>query len=62
MTDRVNAVVGPGPRASEHVVAIESCPRRVRVFFAQQLVADSTRVQLLHETHHLPCTTFQWKT
>ena len=54
MTDRVNAVVGPRRDTSEHVVAIEPCPRKVRVFFGEQLIAESTRVQLMHETNHLP--------
>ncbi len=54
MTDRINAVVGPGSDASEHVVAIEPCPRKVRVFFGDQLIAESTRVRLMHETNRLP--------
>ena len=54
MTDRVNAVVGHRRDTSEHVVAIEPCPRKVRVFFGEQLIAESTRVQLMHETNHLP--------
>ena len=35
-------------------VAIEPCPKRVRVFFGGEAVADTRRVMLLHERGHLP--------
>jgi uncharacterized protein (DUF427 family) len=40
--------------SSEHRVWTQACPRRVRVFFGGQPVADSTRVLYLFETGHLP--------
>ncbi len=55
---------GPfGPQASgvfnfevetRHVLYFEDSPRRVRVLFNGEFVADSRRVKLLHETGHLP--------
>ena len=42
------------PRAPEHVLYLESCPRRVRVVLAGQSVADSTAVQLLHPPGRTP--------
>lgn len=51
---RVLSVTGPGSDPSQHVVAIEPSPRRVRVFFGDQVIADSTRVGLLFETGLLP--------
>ncbi len=47
-------VLGPGSDPSRHGVAVEDSPRRVRVFFNHEIVADSRRVKLLHETGHLP--------
>lgn len=37
-----------------HVLYFEDSPRRVRVVFNGETVADSRRVKLLHETAHLP--------
>ncbi|HET7479697.1 MAG TPA: DUF427 domain-containing protein [Rubrobacteraceae bacterium] len=37
-----------------HVLFLEDSPRRVRVMFGGETVADSRRVKLLHETGHLP--------
>lgn len=39
----------------EHLLYFEDSPRRVRVVFAGQTVADSSRVKLLHETGRVPC-------
>ncbi len=39
---------------SHHGVVIEDSPRRVRVLFNNEVIADSHRVTLLHETKHLP--------
>lgn len=44
---------GKGPTPA-HRVAIEDSPKRVRVFFAGRLIADSRHVKLMHETWHLP--------
>jgi uncharacterized protein (DUF427 family) len=41
--------------APEHLLYFEDSPRRVRVVFAGQTVADSGRVKILHETGHVPC-------
>jgi uncharacterized protein (DUF427 family) len=38
----------------DHVLFFEDSPRRVRVMFGGQTVADSRRVKLLHEQVHLP--------
>lgn len=35
-------------------VALEACPKRVRVFFGGEPVGDSRKVQLLHERGHVP--------
>lgn len=37
-----------------HTLYFEECPKRVRVIFNGETVADSRRVKLLHETGHLP--------
>jgi uncharacterized protein (DUF427 family) len=37
-----------------HVVKVEASPRWVRVLFNGTTIADSKRVQLLHESKHLP--------
>ncbi|MEA2642373.1 MAG: hypothetical protein QOF51_3767 [Chloroflexota bacterium] len=41
-------------RDPNHRVDVEPSPRRVRVEFNGQTIADSTRVLLLRETRHLP--------
>lgn len=38
----------------KHVLYLEDSPRRVRVMFGGETVADSRSVKLLHETKHLP--------
>ncbi len=40
---------GPG-----YKVVIESSPRRVRVVFNGETVADSSAMKMMHETRHLP--------
>jgi len=52
--NRPTHVVGPFGDPEHYGVAVEDSPRRVRVFFNNQIVADSRRVKLLHETRHLP--------
>ena len=42
------------PKAPEHVLYLEKCPRRVRVLLAGQAVADSTDVCLLHPPGRTP--------
>jgi len=37
-----------------HTLYFEDSPRRVRVMFGGETVADSRSVKLLHETDHLP--------
>ena len=37
-----------------HTLYLEECPKRVRVVFGGETIADSRRVKLLHETGHLP--------
>jgi uncharacterized protein (DUF427 family) len=38
----------------DHVLFFEDSPRRVRVVFGDETVADSRRVKLMHEKGHLP--------
>jgi uncharacterized protein (DUF427 family) len=38
----------------DHVLFFEDSPRRVRVLFGGETVADSKRVKLMHEQGHLP--------
>jgi uncharacterized protein (DUF427 family) len=38
----------------DHVLYFEDSPRRVRVVFGGETVADSRRVKLMHEAGHLP--------
>jgi uncharacterized protein (DUF427 family) len=53
---------GPDPRgrfnfepgAPEAVLYFEDSPRRVRVLFSGETVAQSARMKLLHETGHMP--------
>lgn len=42
------------PGAPEAALYFEDSPRRVRVVFNGETVADSTRMKLLHETGHMP--------
>jgi uncharacterized protein (DUF427 family) len=42
-------------------VRTEVCPRRLRVFFAGEVIADSTRVLYLFEKNHLPIYYFPWE-
>jgi uncharacterized protein (DUF427 family) len=37
-----------------HILYFEDSPRRVRVVFGGETIADSKRAKLLHETNHLP--------
>jgi len=37
-----------------HVLFWEDSPRRVRIMFAGEIIADTTNAKLLHETGHLP--------
>lgn len=40
--------------APKHILHFDPSPKRVRAFFAGQVIVDSTRANLLHETGHLP--------
>ncbi|MBI4545813.1 MAG: DUF427 domain-containing protein [Gemmatimonadetes bacterium] len=42
------------PDAPEHILYFEDSPRRVRVAFNGETIADSRRVKLLHETAYQP--------
>lgn len=42
------------PGAPDAVLYFEGSPRRVRVVFNEETIADSTRAKLLHETDHMP--------
>jgi uncharacterized protein (DUF427 family) len=43
------------------LVRTEACPRRLRVFFAGAVIADSTRALYLFEKDHLPIYYFPWE-
>ena len=48
---------GPGPgyaKNPDHYVRVEPSPRRVRATVGGEVIADSTRMRLLHEANHLP--------
>ena len=38
----------------EHRAYMEPTPKRIRVIFGGQVVADSKRVLIMHETKHIP--------
>ncbi len=38
----------------KHILHLDPSPKRVRGFFAGEVIVDSTRVKLLYETGHLP--------
>ncbi|MDQ4130093.1 MAG: hypothetical protein M3133_03745 [Actinomycetota bacterium] len=42
------------PVDTRHALYFEDSPRRVRVLFNGEVVADSRQVKLLHETGYLP--------
>ncbi len=52
--DRPAGTFNFDPGAPEHVLYLESCPRRVRVLLAGETVADSTDVRLLHPPGRTP--------
>lgn len=54
ITTTIEDAAGPFRDHSRYGVAIEDSPRRVRVLFNNEVIADSHRVTLLHETKHLP--------
>jgi uncharacterized protein (DUF427 family) len=49
-TGRFNTPIGSG----DGILYFEDNPRRIRAIFAREVVADSTRVKLLHESGRLP--------
>lgn len=52
---RATSGKSPGfAKKPDYVVRLETSPRRVRVEFNGEIIADSTRTQLLFETNHLP--------
>lgn len=50
----MTAVLGPGLAPTHYSVAIQDSPKRVRGFFNDEVVVDSSRARLLFETRHLP--------
>jgi uncharacterized protein (DUF427 family) len=40
--------------APKHILYFDPSPKRVRVYFNNEVIADSTNTKLLHETGHLP--------
>lgn len=53
-TRSARPVPGPMDALDQRRYVVEASPRRVRVMFGDEFVADSTRVQLLFETGNLP--------
>jgi uncharacterized protein (DUF427 family) len=45
----------------DHALYLEDTPRRVRVVFNGETIADSRRAKLLHEAGHLPVYYFPWE-
>lgn len=52
---------GHVPAPSDLVVTLADVPRRVRVVFAGEVVADSERVRMLRETRYTPRYYFPWE-
>ncbi len=48
------AVNVPGVDSSVYGLALEDCPKRVRVYFDDECVVDSRNVKLMHETDRPP--------
>ncbi len=46
--------VGSGGEQPEHIAEMEPTPKRVRVVFNGETIADSKRVLIMHETKHTP--------
>jgi uncharacterized protein (DUF427 family) len=54
MTTQLEDVSFGDGAAAAHVVRLEACPKRVRVYLGGVAIADSKRVMTLFETGHLP--------
>ena len=46
--------VGAAKDTEEHVAFLEPTPKRIRVTFGGETVADSSRVVIMYETRHQP--------
>ena len=54
MTQAFRAFEAGAKGLDDHLAFMELIPRRVRVLFAGEVIADSTSVEIMHETKHQP--------
>ena len=54
MTQALRAYQVAAAEQPEHRCFMEDTPKRVRVTFGGETIADSKRVLIMHETSHLP--------
>ena len=54
MTQAFRAFEAGAKGLDDHLAFMELIPRRVRVLFAGEVIADSTSVEIMHETKRIP--------
>jgi uncharacterized protein (DUF427 family) len=54
MTQAFRAFEAGAKGLDDHLAFMEPIPRRVRVLFAGEVIADSTSVEIMHEMKHQP--------
>jgi uncharacterized protein (DUF427 family) len=54
MTQAFRALEVGAKGLDDHLAFMEPSPRRIRVLFAGEVIADSTNVEIMHETKHQP--------
>ena len=46
--------VGAAKGIGDHLAALEPTPKRIRVTFGDETIADTTNAVIMHETRHQP--------
>ena len=54
MTQAFRAIEASPQGRGDHLAFMEPTPRRVRVMFGGEVIADSEKVLIMHETGHAP--------
>lgn len=54
MTQAFRAFDSGAKGLEDHLAFMEDTPKRIRVMFGGETIADSTRVQIMFETKHQP--------
>jgi uncharacterized protein (DUF427 family) len=54
MTQAFRALDSGAKGLDDHLAFMEDTPKRIRVMFGGEAIADSTRVQIMFETKHQP--------